>query len=74
MRIRILALSVLADIVPVICLAQVTAADYERATKLGDRFQGLAINIPDYSAFMLRCIAAASFFIPSGVLFSNMLA
>src|SRR5262245_16312487 len=43
MRIRILALGVLL-IVPVICLAQVTATDYERATKLRDRFQGLAIN------------------------------
>src|SRR5262245_50679464 len=46
MRIRILALAVLL-IVPVICLAQVTAADYERATKLRDRFQGLAVNIPE---------------------------
>src|SRR6516162_6628144 len=43
MRIRILALGVLL-IVPVICLEQVTATDYERATKLRDRFQGLAIN------------------------------
>jgi dipeptidyl aminopeptidase/acylaminoacyl peptidase len=34
-------------LLPAICFAQVTAADYERAAKLRDRFQGLAVNIPE---------------------------
>src|SRR4051812_44065127 len=49
MRQRKLVLVVVAVclLLPVMCLAQVTAADYERATKLRERFQGLAINIPE---------------------------
>ena len=38
---------VLSLLLPAICFAQVTAADYERAAKLRDRFQGLAVNIPE---------------------------
>src|SRR5262245_484357 len=38
---------ILTVLLPAICFAQVTAADYERAAKLRDRFQGLAVNIPE---------------------------
>jgi len=34
-------------LLPAICFAQVTAADYERAAKLRERFQNLAVNIPE---------------------------
>jgi Dipeptidyl peptidase IV (DPP IV) N-terminal region/Prolyl oligopeptidase family len=34
-------------LLPVICFGQVTAADYERAAKLREKFQGLAFNIPE---------------------------
>src|SRR5256885_1354186 len=37
----------LSVLLPAICLAQVTAADYERAAKLRDKFQGLAVNVPE---------------------------
>ncbi len=46
MRTRILAFSLIL-LLPVICFAQVTAVDYERAAKLRDKFQGLAVNIPE---------------------------
>jgi hypothetical protein len=46
MRIRILAFSLIL-LLPCICLAQATAADYERSAQLRDKFQGLAVNIPE---------------------------
>ena len=49
MRLRTLVLTavVLSLLVPMICLAQITAADYERAAKLREKFQGLTVNIPE---------------------------
>jgi hypothetical protein len=43
----VLAAAVFALLLPIVCFGQVTAADYERATKLRDKFQGLAVNIPE---------------------------
>src|ERR1041385_5082669 len=34
-------------LLPVVCSAQVTAADYDRAAKLREKYQGLAINIAE---------------------------
>src|SRR5262249_21643804 len=34
-------------LLPILCFGQVTSADYERAAKLREKFQGLAVNIPE---------------------------
>ena len=49
MRLRTLVLTavLLNLLVPAICPAQVTAADYDRAARLREKFQGLAVNIPE---------------------------
>src|SRR3989442_11517609 len=46
-RILIFTAMLLSLLLPAICLAQVTAADYERASKLRDKLQGLAVNVPE---------------------------
>jgi dipeptidyl aminopeptidase/acylaminoacyl peptidase len=48
LRIRLaLSATVFALLLPIICAAQITAADYERAAKLRERFQGLAVDVPE---------------------------
>src|SRR5207244_5305607 len=46
-RVSVLVMSLWFLILPAICLGQITAADYERAAKLRDKFQGLAVNVPE---------------------------
>src|SRR5262245_59925110 len=46
-RILVSAVFLFSLLVPLVCLAQVTGADYERAAKLRDKYQGLAVNIPE---------------------------
>src|SRR5262245_16340386 len=52
MRFRTLAITVvvISVLLPVVCLAQITAVDYERAAKLREKYQGLAVNIPEPAA------------------------
>ena len=39
-------------LLPVFIFAQGTQADYERANKLRDKFQGLAVNVPERATWV----------------------
>jgi hypothetical protein len=47
----VLAAAVFALLLPIVCFGQLTAENYERAAKLRDKFQGLAVNIPECKKF-----------------------